>query len=130
MLSHASILLVEDDALVAEIVQVALEEAGWTVVGPYSTVSGALEAARQEDVDAAMLDVGLEGGNVFPVADQLARRDIPFMFVSGQEAEALPPEHAHRVQLRKPYQLGRLEALTRGLLSEAPARPGHPQGLA
>ncbi|MBS7456284.1 response regulator [Coralloluteibacterium stylophorae] len=82
------ILLVEDEPLVAMLEQEMLTEAGYEVVGPFSRLARAREAARSEAIDAATLDVNLFGEFVYPVAEILAVRGIPFAFLSGYGADA------------------------------------------
>ena len=79
-LEGRTILVVEDESLVALLLQDSIEDAGATLVGPCYTFAEALAAARHETFDAAALDVDLSGQDVFPVADELKRRGIPFAF--------------------------------------------------
>lgn len=74
------ILLVEDEALLALDLRDTLEEAGATVVGPIVSVPEAVRAAQEASFDAAILDVDLQGDEVFPAAQIIAGRDIPFLF--------------------------------------------------
>jgi CheY-like chemotaxis protein len=80
VLSGRNILVVEDESLIALLMMDALEEAGASVVGPCYTVAECLRAARTQDLDAAVLDVDLGGEDVFPAADELRQRGIPFIF--------------------------------------------------
>jgi CheY-like chemotaxis protein len=75
-----NILVVEDESIVALLIEDALEEEGASVVGPCYTLNECLRAARSEDIDAAVLDVDLAGQDVFPAADELKKRGIPFVF--------------------------------------------------
>ena len=86
-----SILVVEDESLIALLVADALEEAGASVVGPCYTLEECLRAAREEQIDAAVLDVDLAGKDVFPAAEELRRRGIPFLFHTA---------HAYRDELQ------------------------------
>jgi CheY-like chemotaxis protein len=80
-----------------------LEDAGCIVSGPIPRLSEAVDAARVDDCDAAVLDVNLGGHRVFPVAEVLSRRQIPFVLVTGYATNSLPDQfHAHPT-LRKPF---------------------------
>jgi CheY-like chemotaxis protein len=82
-LDGARILIVEDEAVVAMDLEFTLEDAGASIAGPVGTLQEALEAAEMPDIDAAVLDVTLGREQVFPVADRLMERGIPFVFHSG-----------------------------------------------
>jgi CheY-like chemotaxis protein len=120
------ILVVEDEFLIAMLLQDTLESAGCIVSGPIPRLAEALDAAEGGTYDAAVLDVNLAGERIDPVAHALARREIPFVFVSGYGASALPAEYAHRPSLRKPFKmadlLGTVSNIAKSPLSE-PARP-------
>lgn len=85
------ILVVEDESLIALLIMDALEEAGACVVGPCYSLSECMKAAQTEGIDGAVLDVDLAGSDVFPAADVLRERGIPFVFHTG---------HADREELR------------------------------
>ncbi len=97
------ILVVEDEFLVASLIQDILETAGCVVSGPIPRLAQAVEAARAEPCDAAVLDVNLGGDQVFPVAEVLSQRRIPFVFVTGYATNSLPGEHHGRPTIRKPF---------------------------
>lgn len=82
-LEGKTILIVEDDFLLALNAQEILESLGARIVGPASRVEEALERARHDDFDTAMLDVNIRGKPVTPVAEALQARDIPFVFTTG-----------------------------------------------
>lgn len=102
-LQGVRILVVEDEFLVATLIQDILETAGCAVSGPIPRLAQAVNAARNEPCDAAVLDVNLGGDRVFPVAEVLSQRHIPFVFVTGYGADSLPGEHRDRPTLRKPF---------------------------
>jgi CheY-like chemotaxis protein len=108
LLEGCKILVVEDEFLVAMLIQEILEEAGCVVAGPIPRVAQALEAAERDAYDAAVLDVNLAGDRIDPVANALSRRNIPFVFVTGYSAGALPTEYAHRPRLCKPFKMAEL----------------------
>ena len=68
----------------------------------------ALKAAREEPLDAAVLDVNLAGERVDPVAEALAERGVPFLFMTGYDRDMLPAEHADRPALAKPFRPAQL----------------------
>lgn len=78
------ILLVEDEELVALELSVELSRLGWAVVGPAATVAEA-QALLARPVDAAILDINLRGRSVYPLAEALERRHVPFVFCTGYE---------------------------------------------
>lgn len=97
------ILVVEDNFVLAESMRFALEELGCTVVGPAPTSSLALELLARGPVDAAVLDIDLRGVSSAPVAEELARRGTPFVFLTGYESAALLPPTFHSwARLSKP----------------------------
>ena len=96
------VLVVEDEALIAMEIESALLDAGFAVVGPAASVAAGTALAAAEALWAAVLDVNLAGELVFPVADALAGRRVPFLFVTGYSLEVLPPRFRDRPLLRKP----------------------------
>jgi CheY-like chemotaxis protein len=98
------ILLVEDEMLVAMLLEDMLAEAGHTIIGPLARVEQAVEVARQEAIDLAILDVNVSGEEVYPVAEVLAAREIPFAFATGYGAHGLREPWQDRPTLQKPFQ--------------------------
>ena len=114
MLAGKRVLLVEDELLVAMLVEDMLADAGCVLVGPFARLPAALAAARVEAVDVALLDVNIAGEMVFPVAHVLEERGIPFLFVTGYGRAVLPPDRPHWRACAKPFQPERLaECLAR-----------------
>lgn len=103
LLAGKRVLIVEDEALVAMLIEGLLEECECSVVGPCSTVEKALEVANSETFDLAVLDVNLRGQMVYPVAEALSERHIPFLLVSGYGDGAIPPGHATWKVCTKPF---------------------------
>ncbi len=102
------VLVVEDEFLVATLIEDMLVDAGCVVAGPIPRLSEALDAAGSGTFDAAVLDVNLGGDRVYPVADALSRRNVPFVFVTGYSSGALPDVHAERPRLCKPFKMADL----------------------
>ena len=107
-LKGVKVLVVEDEYLVAILIEEILESAGCIVLGPIPRLREALEAIDHDDCDAAVLDVNLAGERIDPVADALCERDVPFMFVTGYGANALQSEYAERPHIGKPFRMAEL----------------------
>ena len=102
-LQGVKVLVVEDEYLVATLMEDMLASAGCIVAGPIPRLAQALDAASKEACDVAVLDVNLAGERVYPVADILAQRNVPFVFVTGYGV--LPGEYANRPRLCKPFKM-------------------------
>jgi DNA-binding response OmpR family regulator len=102
------VLVVEDEALVAMLVEDALLDAGFEVLGPAATVEEAMSLLDRERPDAVVLDLNLAGETSTPVADLLAARGIPYVIATGYGASGLPPGHQQAMVLAKPYDPGEL----------------------
>jgi DNA-binding response OmpR family regulator len=98
-----SILVVEDEPLLAMDLERLLDEVGFRVIGPATTTARAIRFIDDERPDLAVLDLNLGGEMVFPLLDVLAERAIPFLIVSGHSPEMVPAQHRHRPLLQKPY---------------------------
>jgi DNA-binding response OmpR family regulator len=113
------ILLVEDELLVAMLIEAVLEEQNCITVGPFSDLTSALEAAHREQVDGAVLDINLAGQMVFPVAEVLDARGVPFLLLSGYGAMALPPDRRHWPVCDKPFKTDELVATLSRVIAAA-----------
>lgn len=98
------IMLVEDELLIGMLLEDMLRDLGFEVVAMASRIDEAVELAQTADVHAAILDVNLNGQEVYPVAEVLAGRDIPFVFATGYGERGLPPAFQNRPTLQKPFQ--------------------------
>jgi len=96
------ILLVEDEAFVAMMMRDLIAEIGFHVVGPCGTITDALEHLDRHALVAAVLDVNLAGEKIYPLAEQLSGRGIPFVFVTGYAADAIDGRFASVPVLQKP----------------------------
>jgi len=105
------VLLVEDENLVALLLEDMLAELGHTVVGPVARLDKALEAAQREAFDVAILDVNINGEAAYPIADALAARGIPFVFSTGYGKTSLRAPYSDRPALQKPFQRHELQKL-------------------
>jgi CheY-like chemotaxis protein len=102
-LDGVRVLVVEDDALLALDLDATLASRGCAVVGPFGTAAGAIAEVKRMAIDAAVLDLNLNGETSISVADALAGRDIPYLFLSGYDREVLPDTHKAAPLLRKPH---------------------------
>jgi DNA-binding response OmpR family regulator len=102
-LAGARILVVEDEVLVSMLIEDALGENGCDLVGPARSIAEGIALAAGETLSAAVLDVNVDGGAVFPVAEVLNRRGIPYLFITGYRASELPARHRDAPALEKPF---------------------------
>ena len=98
------ILLVEDDMLIAMMLDEFLRQLGCEPVGPAARLTRAVELAAGAAIDGAVLDLNVNGEPVYPVAAELARRGIPFVFVTGYSAAHVSEAYRDRPLLRKPFE--------------------------
>jgi two-component sensor histidine kinase/DNA-binding response OmpR family regulator len=98
------VLLVEDEALVAMMIQECLGDFGYQVVGPIATASEAAVQAKDGSFEAAVLDINLGDGAVYPIAEMLTARGIPFVFVTGYEADTIDARFRKTPILQKPIE--------------------------
>src|SRR4029078_8382787 len=109
------VLVVEDEAIVAMMVEDMLRDLGFVPVGPASTISDGVALAAREAIDVGLLDVNVQGERVDRVAQALTARNIPVLFVTGYGQSYSPPI-AGSLVIDKPYtQEGLERALTRAL---------------
>ena len=98
------ILIVEDESLVAMLLETILEDMGAVPVGAISTVAEALDLlAGDVALDAALLDVNVAGHEVFPVAEALTSKGVPFVFSTGYGEGGLPETWRGRSTIQKPF---------------------------
>lgn len=97
------VLIVEDDVLIAMHLEYLLTSLGHDVVDQATRIETGIEAARNSDIDLAILDVNLAGTKSFPVADILRQRSIPFVFATGYGSDGLVDGYRNDPVLQKPY---------------------------
>jgi DNA-binding response OmpR family regulator len=122
VLAGKRILIVEDEMLVALLIEVFLADLGCITVGPCGSVAMALGAIRTEAFDMAVLDVNLAGEKVYPVAELLAEMRIPFLFLSGYGEEAIPAGHKEWRVCAKPFRGEELTAMLSAALEASAHR--------
>ena len=108
-------LVVEDESLIAMLIEETLTEAGFDVAGPVGRVAHALEEIARNDIAGAVLDVNIAGEPVYPVAAELARRNIPFLFLTGYGAHAVREDFRGRPILQKPFLPDQMRAVVERL---------------
>ena len=101
-LSGRKILVVEDEYLIAAAVNEELSHRGAVVIGPVGNLMSALSLISHELPDAALIDVNLEGSRAFPLLEELDRRSVPFLLLTGYDASVLPEKWRFRPRLTKP----------------------------
>ena len=113
-----SILIVEDEPLIAMMLEDFLDSLGHRVAATCDSVADALDRVGQGGFDVAIIDVNLNGERVWPVADRLAAQGVPYVLATGGHIEPPPAAHASAPVLSKPFTLDAIEPA----LTEACAR--------
>jgi len=102
------ILVVEDEMIVSLLIEEVLTEQRCDVIGPFGHVADALRAAQTEVIDFALLDVNVDGEMIYPVAEALVARNIPFLLLTGYGRHGLPHNHQEWPVCSKPFRPGEL----------------------
>lgn len=118
MLNGRKVLVVEDEPMIAMLIEDMLIDLGCTVIGPAMGLAEGLELADTPELDAAVLDVNLNGQRSYGLADALATRGIPVLFATGYGGGEELHERSEPV-LQKPYQIDRLEAALIRMIQQA-----------
>lgn len=112
------ILVVEDETLIAMLLEDMLEDLGYALAGAAHSVDSALELVKTVDIEAAVLDIELDNKKSWPVAEALAQRGIPFAFATGEGKGAeIDPRFSTAPILSKPYDADDLKGALEGLLA-------------
>jgi CheY-like chemotaxis protein len=111
------ILVVEDEYLIRMLLEDMLAELGFEVAAAVGSIAEAQQHAKSGAFQAAILDVNVDGQEIFPVADLLAERGLPFVFVTGYGENSLPERFRGRPSLQKPFQAERLKTMLDKLLA-------------
>jgi CheY-like chemotaxis protein len=109
------VLIVEDEMIVAMFLEDVLAELGYEVAGVITRIDDALARAETGDFDCAILDVHVKGRDVFPFADRLLEKRIPFAFATGYGERGIPENYRGRPVLQKPFSPEDLEKVLAGL---------------
>jgi CheY-like chemotaxis protein len=115
-LAGRRVLVVEDEAMIALLIQDMLADLGTTVVGPAARIDEALALARSAEIDLAALDLNLGGEPVYPVAEALAERSIPFVFMTGYGQLGIAEAWRGRPSIAKPFRPSQLAGFLREAL--------------
>ncbi|EKG38587.1 response regulator [Pseudomonas syringae] len=111
--SLPKVLLVEDETMLAMLMEMMLEDLGFATAYHASTLNDGIEYARNGEYDLAILDINIIGGDSFPIAAAIADRGIPFMFCSGYGRLGIPDAWLNRRCVAKPFSAEQLsEALS------------------
>ena len=103
ILTGKKVLLAEDEYFIAQDMALAFTAAAAAVIGPAATVAQALRLVMTEPhLDGAVLDINLKGEMIYPVADALAARGVPFVFATGYHSGEIPRRFAHCTRCEKP----------------------------
>lgn len=112
VLTGLTVLVAEDEYMLAADLRRELASAGATVVGPAASLAKALDLiSKTEELDAAILDVNLRGEAIFAAADVLAERGLPFVFTTGYDQSLIPSRFTDVIRCEKPVsadELGRV----------------------
>ena len=108
MTGARTILIVEDEPLIAMMLEDFLESLGHVVKASCDNVADALKAVALNGFDVAILDVNLKGESVWPVATALRQRGVPFVLASGGHVDPPPREFANVPLIEKPYTIDRV----------------------
>ena len=111
------VFVVEDEMVIAWLLEQMLSELGCEVVGPAARVKEALTMVETEDFDVALLDINLHCEKSYPVADALTARGIPFLFSTGYNKDSIPTGYRDYPFLQKPYHHKKLELILSTLLT-------------
>ena len=119
--SGLRVLVVEDEMMVSMLIEDMLTDLGCTVVGPASRLDEAMELAKENGLDCAVLDVNLGGQPIFPLADLLREKGAPFAFATGYGDAGLRDVDRGSPVLQKPFREGDLARVLSDLTTKAGA---------
>lgn len=109
LLEGRNVLVVEDEYFIADEMRRAFEADGARVIGPVGSVEDALAiVSAAPRIDGAVLDINLRETMVYPVADLLRQRGVPFVFATGYESTAIPERLRDAIHCEKPVEAARV----------------------
>lgn len=114
-LAGLRVLVVEDEGLIAMLLEDALDELDCALIGPCRSLADALAAAERGDYDVALVDFNLQGEKATPLAARLAELGRPFAIASGGGTDVTG--HGEAASLRKPFRVADVEAVLRALIA-------------
>jgi DNA-binding response OmpR family regulator len=124
-LAGKRVLITEDEFFLALSLGQVLEEEGYAVAGPATSVEEALQLIEKARPSGAILDINLNGEMVYPAAKELMDRSIPFLFITGYSALDIPITFRNIPRLEKPVSAQILVGTLKKMLSRAPPSPLH-----
>ncbi len=108
-LDGRQILIVEDEYMLADDMALDFKCFGAEIIGPAPSIERAMACLdRTRTIDAAILDINLNGEMAYPIADALAKRGIPFLFATGYERYSVPDRFSNVLVCEKPVDAARL----------------------
>jgi len=110
MTASLSVLVIEDEPLIAMMIEDFIDMLGHTLAGSCDSVAEALVKVEEGGFDVAILDVNLRDGACWPVADALVAKGISFVIASGGHVDPPPVSHSGAHQLAKPFTLDGVQA--------------------
>jgi DNA-binding response OmpR family regulator len=117
MTEPRSILIVEDEPLIAMMLEDFIQSLGHEVSGNCDSVGTALKEVEQGEFDLAILDINLKGENVWPVALALRDKGTPFVLATGGHVDPPPAEFASVPTIEKPYTIDRVTPIIEAALA-------------
>jgi DNA-binding response OmpR family regulator len=102
-LEKCRVLVIEDEYFIGDDLDKLLRQHGADVVGPIGTLHEALSQVAKDGFQVAVVDLNLRDEKAFPVADELRRRAVPFVFATGYSAEVIPERFRDVERWEKPY---------------------------
>jgi CheY-like chemotaxis protein len=118
-MARPRVLVVEDEYLIRMLLEDMLDDLGYAVAAAVGSITEARDLATTAEFSVAVLDVNLDGQEIYPIADILIERSLPFVFVTGYGERTLPDRYRDRPALQKPFQAEQLDAALSGLLATA-----------
>ena len=126
LMAQISVLVVDDEPMIRLLIQDMLDDLGHTLAGEAARIDEALKLARQAEFDVAILDVDLNGQPIWPVAEVLVARGLPFVFATGYGQRGVPEPYRGIPTLGKPFDADALEQAIEGRpLGYSTAVPHH-----
>jgi DNA-binding response OmpR family regulator len=119
MTGSRSILIVEDEPLIAMMLEDFIQSLGHEVSGNCDSVGTALKEVEKGAFDLAILDINLKGENVWPVASALREKGTPFVLATGGHVDPPPAEFAGVPTIEKPYTIDRVTPIIEAVLARA-----------
>jgi CheY-like chemotaxis protein len=107
--SQRRVLVVEDEIMIRMLLEDMLADLGYGIAASAGGLAEAVKLARDTEFDMAILDVNLNGDAVYPVAEVLMERGLPFVFSTGYGERGLPEPYRDCPMLQKPFQMENLD---------------------